>query len=197
MMEKVIPKKSGAGFELREGEMLEVWSPEGEQVSDMMLFNAHDHGEVLSSGKTLDYISSLTVSRGDFLFSNRSRRMVGIVHDPNGQNDFLLAPCCKHTFEKIYQEDDGRTGCLENLARALGQFGITQDKIPTAFNIFMNVQVDEDRQIKVLPPNNWAGAKICFRAEMDLHVGLTACSAPDSNGGTLKTIAYKVVKRFQ
>jgi len=31
-----------------------------------------------------------------------------------------------------------------------------------------------------------------FRAVMDLVIGLTACSAPDSNGGTFKPIHYTV-----
>jgi uncharacterized protein YcgI (DUF1989 family) len=192
-MEHIIPKKSGAGFTMQKGDILEVWSPEGQQVSDMMLFNANDPNEVLSGGKTLDYISNLTATTGHYLYSNRSSKMMCILQDSNGQNDFLLAPCCKSTFEVLYNETDGRTGCLENLASSLSKFDINIDEIPTAFNIFMNVQVGANRQISVLPPNNEPCEKICFRAEMDLFVGLTSCSAPDSNGGTLKTIAYRVI----
>ncbi|MDB5695769.1 MAG: hypothetical protein JWN21_1312, partial [Sphingomonas bacterium] len=44
----------------------------------------------------------------------------------------------------------------------------------------------------VEPPLSKAGDHIVFRAEMDLVIGLTACSALASNGGSFKPIAYRV-----
>ena len=44
----------------------------------------------------------------------------------------------------------------------------------------------------MLPPLSKAGDRIVFEARMDLIVGLTACSAPASNGGTFKPIHYQV-----
>jgi uncharacterized protein YcgI (DUF1989 family) len=37
-----------------------------------------------------------------------------------------------------------------------------------------------------------AGDRFSVRAEMDLHVGLTACSAEKSNGGVCKPIGFAV-----
>jgi hypothetical protein len=55
----------------------------------------------------------------------------------------------------------------------------------------MNVPIDaETGKLRVLPPISKAGDQIVFRAAMDLVIGLTACSAPDSNGGTFKPIHY-------
>lgn len=68
------------------------------------------------------------------------------------------------------------------------------DDIPTPFNIFMNVQFNTNGKLKVLPPTSKAGDFIQFKAKMDLIVGLTACSAEDSNGGTFKPIHYTVTK---
>ena len=56
----------------------------------------------------------------------------------------------------------------------------------------MNVQFDEKGKISVLPPTSKAGDFVKFRAEMDLLVCLTACSAEDSNGGSFKPIQYSV-----
>jgi uncharacterized protein YcgI (DUF1989 family) len=65
--------------------------------------------------------------------------------------------------------------------------------IPTAFNVFMHVPVDgESGRLRVLPPVSRAGDFIRLRALMDLIVGLTACSAYDSNGGTFKPIHYAI-----
>ncbi len=61
-----------------------------------------------------------------------------------------------------------------------------------AFNCFMNVPIDASGRLRVLPPISKAGDHIRFRAAMDLVIGLTACSAPDSNGGTFKPIEYRI-----
>ncbi|MGL4314742.1 MAG: urea carboxylase-associated protein, partial [Sphingomonas sp.] len=43
-----------------------------------------------------------------------------------------------------------------------------------------------------LPPVSKAGDHIRLRAAMDLIIGLTACSAPASNGGSFKPIDYRI-----
>ena len=189
---KIIEKQSGAAFSLKRGDVLTVIDPQGMQVSDMVLFNAGDFGEKLSSGKTLDFEESILITKGNFLWSNRSRKMMEILEDTNGRNDFLLAPCSKETFEIMYNYQGYHPSCLENLSKNLQSKGIKQDDIPTAFNIFMNVQFDDKGKLSVLPPTSKAGDYVKFRAQMDLLVCLTACSAEDSNGGSFKPIQYKV-----
>ncbi|MGZ3306029.1 MAG: DUF1989 domain-containing protein, partial [Asticcacaulis sp.] len=76
-----IPPRSGTAFPLKKGERLRVIDPLGEQVSDMLAFNAHDTDEVISSGRTLDYASRLFLTTGDPLYSNRSHVMLRIVED--------------------------------------------------------------------------------------------------------------------
>lgn len=85
--------KAEPPFLLRKGEYLKVIDPRGEQVSDMAAFNTDDTREKLSSRKTLDFESTLLLTKGNFLWSNRSRKMMKITEDTNGRNDFLLAPC--------------------------------------------------------------------------------------------------------
>lgn len=190
-----IEKQSGKAFYLKKGEILTVIDPEGMQVSDMVLFNSHDLNEKLSSGKSLDFEESILLSTGNFLWSNRSKKMMEIIEDTNGRNDFLLAPCSKETFEIMYNYSGEHPSCLNNLSKNLEPMGIKQDDIPTAFNIFMNVQFDEKGKISVLPPTSKAGDYIKFRAQMDLLVCLTACSAEDSNGGSFKPIQYFITEK--
>lgn len=187
-----IPKQTGKAFILKKGEILTVTDPQGMQVSDMVLFNREDFAEKLSSGKSLDFEESILLTTGNFLWSNRSHKMMEIIEDTNGRNDFLLAPCSKETFEIMYNHEGYHPSCLDNLSKNLAPFGIKQDDIPTAFNIFMNVQFDEKGKISVLAPTSKAGDYVRFRAEMDLLVCLTACSAEDSNGGSFKPIQYSV-----
>ena len=50
-------------------------------------------------------------------------------------------------------------------------------------------------RLSILPPRSRAGESISLRAEMDLIVGLTACSAEMSNNYKFKSIAYEVSVR--
>ena len=189
----VIPERSGTAFVLQGGETLVVIDPRGEQVADMLAFSAADIDEAISSGRTFDYAETIYLTTGHVLYSNRSRPMLTIAADTVGRHDFLLTPCSYGTFEHFYPKLEPHRGCFGNLAAALAPYGILPDRIPTAFNCFMNVPVDgETGRFKVLPPISKAGDSVTFMANMDVIIGLTACSAPDSNGGTFKPIHYRI-----
>lgn len=189
-----IPPRSGVAFALRAGERLKVIDPRGEQVSDLLAFNRHDIAEVLSSGRTLDYASRIYLTTGDALYSNRSNVMLRIGEDRVGRHDFLLTPCSADTFRIIYGDTDPHRGCFGNLAEALAPYDIGPDQIPTAFNVFMNVPVDGTTgALTVEPPLSKAGDFTVFEAAMDLIIGLTACSALQSNNHSFKPIHYEIL----
>lgn len=188
-----IPPREGASFILKKNQRLKVHNPHGKQVSDMILINEHDINEKLSSGKTFDYEQTLLITKGNYIWSNRSNKMVYIAEDTCGRNDFLLAPCDAKTFTHFYDSHDTHPSCLTNLSAELKKFGVDQDSIPTAFNLFMNVVIALDGSLSVLTPIAKAGDYIELIAQMDLIVALTACSAKDSNGGSFKPISYQVL----
>lgn len=188
-----IAPRSGAAFDLPKGALLTVTDPTGEQVADLLAYRKDDVGEVISSGRTLDYASRIYLTTGDKLYSNRSNVLLEIVADDVGRHDFLLTPCSKDTFRIIYGDTDPHRGCFGNLAAALAPYGVEEDMIPTAFNCFMNVPVDgETGELRVDPPLSKAGDRIVFRAMEDLVIGLTACSALQSNNGSFKPIDWEV-----
>ena len=189
----VIPVRSGTSFTLKKGQRLTVIDPQGGQVSDLLAFNAHDVDELISSGRTLDYASRIYLTKGDALYSNRSNVMLRIVQDTVGRHDFLLTPCSKDTFRIIYGDQEPHHGCFGNLSTALEPYGILPDRIPVAFNCFMNVVIDAATgQLRVDPPQSKAGDHITFEADMDLTMALTACSALQSNGGSFKPIHFRI-----
>ena len=189
-----IEPQTGTGFPLVAGQTLTVVDPMGGQVSDLFAFSALDHGEWLSSGRTIDYRKGIYVSTGDTLYSNRSRPMLTITQDTCGRHDFVLTPCSQETFDILYPDLLGapHPSCFDNLCRGLAPFDVHPDQISTTLNIFMNVWTDASGDLHIDPPTSKAGDLITFRAEMDLHVGLTACSAEKSNGGTCKPIDYTI-----
>jgi len=188
-----IPPRSGTAFEINSGQILTVIDSRGGQVADLLAISRADTAEMISSGRTLDYAESIYLTTGNLLYSNRSNVMLEIVEDKVGRHDFLLTPCSEATFRLCYDNEPPHQGCHGNLHYALQPYGIAEDAIPVAFNCFMNVPVDgETGKLKVLPPLSKAGDFIRFRAHMDLIIGLTACSAPASNGGSFKPIHYSI-----
>jgi uncharacterized protein YcgI (DUF1989 family) len=183
--------QTGTAFEMRKGSVLRVIDVEGEQVSDLIAF-ADGGDEWLSSGRSIDYNSTLSFTTGHVLYSNRSGKMLTILNDTVGRHDFLFAPCSPEMFQTLYGFDASHPSCFGNLANALAAYGIKPDQIPTTFNIFMNVEQSPAGELKVMPPWSRAGDSIELRAEMDLIVGLTACSAELSNNWRFKPIDYEI-----
>ena len=193
LMKRLAPQ-TGTGLKLSAGQTLTVVDPTGGQVSDFFAFSASDHGEWLSNGRTIDYGNKVLFTTGDVLYSNRSTPMATIIEDTCGQHDFLLTPCSQQTFDLLYPEFDGapHPSCFENLSAGLSRFSVTPDQISTTLNIFMNVWTDHTGELHIDPPTSKAGDRFVLRAEMNLHVGLTACSAEKSNGGICKPIDYEI-----
>jgi uncharacterized protein YcgI (DUF1989 family) len=180
--------QTGTGLTVRRGELLRITDPRGEQVSDLTSFARDDHAEWLSSGRTIDYANTIYVTTGHVLYSNRSRPMWTIVEDTVGRHDFLLTPCSPETFTILYGTTGHHPSCFENLCTALAPHGIRPDAIPTTLNVFMNVEIAPSGELSFLPPRSRAGDHVLLRAEMDMIVGVTACSAELSNNGSFKPI---------
>lgn len=189
-----VEPQSGTAFLLEEGQRLRVTDPMGEQVADLVCFRAGDLDEWLSAGRSFDYNETLLLTTGHLLYSNRSAPMLEIVEDTVGRHDFLLTPCSPDTFRILYDDlPADHPSCFVNLHTHLARFGVQPDRIPTTFNIFMNVQFAPDGRISVEPPLSRAGDHLLLQARMDLVVGLTACSAGQSNNFAFKPIDFEIL----
>ena len=187
--------QTGTAFVLRAGDVLRVIDPEGEQVADLVAFSRERRPAWLSSGRTFDYNDTIYLTAPHVLYSNRSEPMLTIVADQVGRHDFLYTPCSAEMFARLYGARGHHPSCFENLTTSLAPYGIEPDDIPTTFNIFMNVEIDPGGTLHILPPRSRAGDAIELRAEMDLLVGLTACSAELSNNYRVKPIDYEIRRR--
>ena len=191
---EVIAPQSGVGFRLRRGQVLRVTDPLGEQVSDLAAFSAGEPRSGLSAGKTVDFAETIYLTAGHILYSSLSEPMLEIVTDPVGRHDILLAPCSQETFDLMYPDHSGyHPSCFGNLTNALAPYGVRPPELCSTFNIFMNVAIGPDGRVRVQPPLSRAGDTVELRAMIDLVIGLTACSAEQSNNFAFKPIHYEVV----
>ena len=192
MTRHTIAPQSGTAFELRRHDSLWVYDSLGSQVADLFCFAHDDKRDALSSGRSIDYNETIAFSIGHHLYAQSGRPMLRICEDTCGTHDFLVTPCSLQMFQMMARNDAYHPSCLENLVLALAPYGIAAHQIGTTFNVFMNVPVEPGGRIQVLPPRSAAGAFVRFEAEIDLIVGLTACSDEGSNGGVCKPIEYEL-----
>ena len=184
--------QTGVGFTVRQGQVIRVIDVDGEQVSDLVCFADGESKEYLSSARSIDYAERIHLSTGDVLYSNLSNPMLTIIADQVGKHDFLFAPCSQEMFQISYGITEPHPNCLDNLATNLQPFGIQAVQIPTAFNIFMNATITERGEIIINPPVSQPGDYIDMRAEMDLIVAITACSAGKCNNYHCTPIAVEI-----
>ena len=191
--QRIVPAAGGVGLRLRRGQRLKVIDPEGGQSGDLMAYS-QDGRERLSNGRTFDYGGKIYVSTGDVLWSDLSNPMLTIVSDQVGRHDFLYASCTVEMYRIEYKVVGYHPNCADNLSRALRELGIEPGPLPTAFNVFMNVDILADGRLAIAPPRSRAGDSIVFRAEMDLAIALSACPASTCNGGALpRPLAFEVL----
>ncbi len=181
-METIIPAGRGASVRLARGERLRVIDPYGGQSGDVFALSA-DGSQRLSNGRTFDYQGKIYFTTGDVLWSDRSEPMFTIIADDVGHHDFLYASCTADMYRLQYAATDVHPNCADNLSAALRSLGLDPGPPPTAFNVFMHVEVDQEGRLSFRSPGTRAGDSIIFQAEMDLAVAISSCPASTCNGG--------------
>jgi uncharacterized protein len=179
---QLIPAGQGVGLRLKRGEQLRLIDPHGGQSGDLVAFS-DDGAQRLSNGRTFDYSGKIYLSTGDLLWSDRSNPMLTIVADEVGRHDFLYAPCSVEMYRIQYGVTGYHANCYDNLCSAMRELGLEPEPLPTAFNFFMNVEIEAGGRLIIAPPKSRAGDSITLRAEMDLAIALSACPASTCNGG--------------
>ena len=160
-----IPPRSGTAFTLAKGERLRVIDPRGRtgRRPPRLRPRRSRRGHLLGANARLCQ-PDLPHHRRPDLFeplerAPAHRRRHGRRHD------FLLTPCSADTFRIIYGDEAPHRGCFGNLAAALEPYGIGPDRIPVAFNVFMNVVVDGGTgALRVEAPLSRAGDSVDLRS---------------------------------
>lgn len=184
---------TGTALEIRRGHLLRVTDVEGGQVVDLVSYSKQNIQEYLSSPRTMDFNNKIFFSSGDVLYSDFSNPMWTITNDKVGGHPFLFAPCDQKMFEITYGVTEPHPNCFENLTRNLNHLGIQSEQIFVPLNIFMNVRISGDGEIDIQPPLSKAGDFIELKAEMDMIVGISACSAYKSNDYSFGEVRLELI----
>ena len=195
----VVPKNSGAAFELKKGQRLRI---AGKSIVDFVAFNLNDLTERFDQARTKTNQAKIFISAGDTLYSKRNNPMLTIVEDSfkEGRHDLQKGMCSRKRFQMVADGQSKRIfaegvdinpkkaeeipdhGCWENLSNAVKPWNISPDDVPSPFNIFQCMRIDPGTGIMydtMIRPRE--EAYIDLRAEMDLLVAASAC--PESGRG--------------
>ena len=199
LQSEVVPKNSGAAFEMRGGQRLRI---AGKSIVDFVAFNLHDLNERFDQARTKTNQVKIFISTGDTLFSKRNNPMLTIVEDTftEGRHDLQKGMCSRKRFEMVAHGTAKRVfaegvdinpkkpeeipdhGCWENLSEAVKPWNISPDDVPSPFNIFQCMRIDPETGIMydtMIRPTD--EAHVDLRAEMDCLVAVSAC--PESGRG--------------
>jgi uncharacterized protein YcgI (DUF1989 family) len=192
VLEKEIAPHTGTSFSIEKNQVLRVTDVKGSQVVDLVSYSDCSPRQYLSSPRTMDYNNKIYFTTGDLLYSDQSDSMWTILDDLVDKHCFIFAPCDQKMFERSYDVDEPHPNCFENLSSSLSQFGIQPGEIFIPFNIFMHAEFTESGKIEIKPPRSKPGDFIVLRAEMDMNVGISACSAYKANDYSFGPIRLEI-----
>lgn len=187
--EYIIEARSGQSIDVKKDEKITVIDIEGQQVADFFAEAKDDPTEFLSAGVTIDANESLKLNVQDTIFTNLYNPMFTVVSDEVGEHD-LLHPCCRpEMYDYFYQNGEGHANCLENINNSLN----TEHPIIQPVNLFMHTKIYSDGRIFIEEPVSKPGDKIILKAEMDVRLGVAACSVSEGNCNGGKCSPIKIV----
>ena len=187
--EYIVRACSGCAIDVKKNQLVTVIDLEGGQVVDFFAERLGDGDEFVSPGVTIDCNESLCLNIGDMVYSNLYNPMFRVMEDDVGEHD-LLHPCCRpEMYEFFYHNGEGHSNCLDNINGQLGR----KHPIIHPVNLFMNTEIKPDGRIEVKPPKSKAGDRIVLRAEMDVRLGIAACSVSESDCNSGKCSSVMIV----
>jgi uncharacterized protein len=172
--EEIVPPAAYFAIEVKKGHVLRLIDVEGQQVADLVCFNAARHDEKLSIMNTINLNKAVFPRVGHVLYSDEARGMLTIIADTCGVHDLLAGACSRFTNERRYGVRDTRN-CRDNLADAVKPWAIGSKDVPFNMNVFMNCPIGQDGSWSIQTPRSKAGDYIDFRMEMDVLVAFSNC----------------------
>ena len=173
--EYFIPARQGRAVKLRQGDLLEIANPQGNQVCDFFALTLESPSEFLGMEQCRTALGRVYVNEGDVLVTNRRQPLIEIVEDTSpGVHDILIA-CCDLPRYRDLGVTDYHDNCADNFRMALSAIGIEATHVPSPFNIWMNIPVKEDGSYSWEAPVSKAGDTISLKALADCVAVMSAC----------------------
>lgn len=184
-----VPIRSGRAWTVPAGSIVRLSTPEGPQVGDLNIWNAHNPRERFWAARTRQLHAS-HVSTYDRLWSCLPylRPMVTIIGDSlsdygvdeyGGRCHDLLGTRCDPYVNKMLTGDSYDFHCHSNLTRAVAPFGLTEFDVHDVINVFQVTGLNGDGKYFMEASPAKKGDFIEFFAEQDVLIALSTCPGGD------------------
>ncbi|KAH8748657.1 hypothetical protein F5883DRAFT_582274 [Diaporthe sp. PMI_573] len=187
--EFVLPIRSGRAWKAPAGSIVRISTPEGPQVGDLNIWNAHNPRERFWASRTKQLHAS-HVTTHDRLWSclPYMRPLVTIIADSlswygedehGGRVHDLLGTRCDPYINTVLSGQTYDFHCHSNLTRAVAPFGLAESDVHDVINLFQVTGLDEKGRYFMNPCPAEAGDHIEFLAEQDVLMALSTCPGGD------------------
>ncbi|MDE0303526.1 MAG: urea carboxylase-associated family protein [Albidovulum sp.] len=172
---QTIPARDGKAARLAAGQRIRIMNTHGEQVVDTWAFCSDDTAEYMAMDATRAFNLRMSPKVGDFLVTNRRRKILLLEEDTSpGNHDTLMAACDRWRYHLLGVEGY-HDNCADNLASGLSALGVAASHTPSPLNLFMNIPWTMEGGLSFDPPVSRAGDYVVLRAEIDCVVAMSAC----------------------
>lgn len=187
--EFTLPIRSGRAWKAPAGSIIRISTPDGPQVGDLNIWNAHNPRERFWASRTKQLHAS-HVTTHDRLWSclPYMRPLVTIIADSlswygedehGGRVHDLLGTRCDPYINRVLSGQTYDFHCHSNLTRAVAPFGLAESDVHDVINLFQVTGLDEKGRYFMNPCPAEPGDHIEFLAEQDVLMALSTCPGGD------------------
>jgi len=159
---------------LRKGEILRIIDMEGQQAVDFICFNALDTKETYDNTVTVRLAARPFLRKGDVLYSNLANPMFTMVEDTIGNHDTICG-CCSAEINYLRYKVKDTPSCRANFLRELAKYGLDSRSLVPNINLFMNISIDANGELRIRAPLSRPGDHVDLAAEMDCLAMISNC----------------------
>jgi aminomethyltransferase len=193
-----IDRATAAGYEVNEGEFIQIIDVQGKQCSDFLAFNRPKLERGVERGLDATTTRSLTGSAhpqpGLYRksFDVDMDPLVELVRDTVGRHDSFSLACNAKYYEDLGYP--GHVNCSENFNGQVTPYGVAPRPGWEALNLFYNTAFDDANRLMADEPWSRPGDYVLLRAANDLVCASSAC--PDdidpANGWEITDVHVRV-----
>jgi aminomethyltransferase len=193
-----IDRATASGYEVKEGEFIQIIDVQGKQCSDFLAFNRNKLENGIERG--LDATTTRTLMGGAHPQPGLFRKsfdvdmdpLVELIQDTVGRHDSFALACTKKYYEDLGYP--GHISCSENFNGEVTPSGVAPRPGWEALNFFYNTGFDDDNRFMMDEPWSRPGDYVLLQASTDLLCASSAC--PDdidpANGWEITDIHVRV-----
>lgn len=176
------------------GDVIRFIDPEGDQVPDVILWDAEDLGNMLSCANTRTILHRWSIGKGDTLYSKFCDPLAVIEEDTVGVH-WWGGGFCSEGSNRVRYGIPGTPNCMDNLVASMAEFDFSRRDIEldSCVSLFMAKTFEADGTQSTIDPKTKPGDHVDFRALRPLIVGMSNCPQVRNACNGFDLTAIKVV----